>query len=221
MRDIGLRRPGSDRTATLDAGERCGDAERRARVRPAPDGRGTLQLSVPGIRCGGCVAAIERALSECPGVVSARANLTLRRVNVTLEAAESDPAWVLDTLSALGHAARPLDAADAETAADESEGRGLLRATAVAGFGAMNIMLLSVAVWSGAEGATRETFHLVSGLIAVPVVAYAEQPFFRSAFAALRSGRLNMDVPISVGVLLALALSLFETARGGHHGVGT
>ena len=88
---------------------------------------------------------------------------------------------------------------------------------AVAGFGAADIMLLSVGVWAGAEGATRETFHLVSALIAVPVVAYAGQPFFRSALAALRAGRTNMDVPIAIGVLLALALSLFETLQRGEH----
>ena len=104
---------------------------------------------------------------------------------------------------------------------DDREARELLRCLAVAGFAAANVMLLSVAVWSGHDGsmgdATRTLFHWLSAAIALPAVAYAGRPFFRSAFAALKAGRTNMDVPISIGVMLACIVSLHETWVGGQH----
>ncbi|MCG6120754.1 MAG: cadmium-translocating P-type ATPase, partial [Blastomonas sp.] len=76
---------------------------------------------------------------------------------------------------------------------------------------------LSVSVWSGAAGVTRDLFHWLSAMIALPTIAYAGRPFFRSAWRAISHGHTNMDVPISIGVTLATALSLYETATHGPH----
>jgi len=99
--------------------------------------------------------------------------------------------------------------------------RRLLRGLAVAGFAAMNIMLLSVSVWSGnvtdITPETRDFFHWASALIALPAAAYAGQPFFANAWRALRARSVNMDVPISLGVTLALAISVIETANHAEH----
>ena len=81
----------------------------------------------------------------------------------------------------------------------------------------MNIMLLSVSVWAGAGEATRQLFHWISALIALPTLAYSGRVFFRSAWRALRVGQTNMDVPISIGVLTAFSLSLYETITHGPH----
>jgi Cu2+-exporting ATPase len=171
-------------------------------------------FAVPGLHCAGCIAKLERGLADVPGVAAARVNFSAKRVGIDHDEALTPPA-IKDAIARIGFESEPL--ADPGIDAGIAENRKLLRALAVAGFAAMNIMLLSVSIWSGASGATRDLFHWLSALIALPTVAYAGQPFFRSAFAALRQGRTNMDVPISIGVLLATGMSLYETITGGHH----
>jgi len=172
------------------------------------------RYTVPGMRCAGCIGKIERGLAAVPGVAAARVNFSAKRVAVSHvpDLTETD---ILHAIEALGFEAQLLT--DNPLAQDPGETRDLLRALAVAGFGTMNIMLLSVSVWSGAGGVTRDLFHWLSALIAIPVIAYSGRPFFASAAMALRYRRTNMDVPISIGVLLATGLSLYETATGGPH----
>ena len=104
-----------------------------------------------------------------------------------------------------------------ETDAKDPELSRLLKALAVAGFCAMNIMLLSVSVWFGADEGTRQAFHLVSASLAFPAILYSGRIFYLSAWSALRHGRTNMDVPISIGVTLAFGLSLYDTLHGAPH----
>ncbi|WP_165323141.1 heavy metal translocating P-type ATPase [Rhizorhabdus phycosphaerae] len=174
------------------------------------------EFVLPGIRCAGCIAKIEDGLSHLPGVVSARVNFTAKRVAVDHDGSLDD-AVLRRAIGDLGFTAELLVEAGEQDRAHARESRELLKALAVAGFAAMNVMLLSVSIWSGAEGSTRALFHWLSALIAMPTVAYSGRPFFKSAWAALRRGRTNMDVPISIGVLLATLLSLFETIVGGAH----
>ncbi|MEL6784152.1 MAG: heavy metal translocating P-type ATPase [Pseudomonadota bacterium] len=169
-----------------------------------------FEFSVPGVSCGSCVARIERHFNGLEGVRSARMNLTLKRLVVEVAQSKGD-AFVLEQLRGLSFEAHRIDEEVKTDDAHERAARGLLRALAVAGFGAANIMLLSVSAWSGADGVTRDLFHLISAAIAVPVVAYSGQPFFRSALQALRAGHVNMDFPISLAVLLALGMSIFQT----------
>ena len=175
-------------------------------------GEREIDLVVPDIHCAGCIARIERALSSLPDVTEARVNLTLKRVRVRWRAGPPPP--VMETLAGLGFNAH---APAADLSADDPARGELLRALAVAGFGAMNIMLLSVSVWSGADAGTRQLFHWLSALIALPTLAYSGRVFFHSAWRVLRRGQTNMDVPISVGVLTAFALSLYETLTHGPH----
>lgn len=178
----------------------------------------TTRLTVPGMKCAGCIGKIERELAKTPGISAARANLSAKRVAISHDPALDEGALTA-ALLALGFESQPVADTDVlgPLATDDAERKRLTRALGVAGFGMMNIMLLSVSVWSGAEGATRGLFHWLSAAIALPVVAYAGRPFFASAWMALKHRRTNMDVPISIGVILATCMSLYETITGGAH----
>ena len=189
-------------------------------VKPEADGTHGMDVAVEGITCGACIARIEHAVKSLPGVTEARVNYTNRRLHVAWSDALDEPARIFDALRANGYRGHPFVPLRAEEE-EAAETRRLTRCLAVAGFAAMNVMLLSVSVWSGnvtdITPETRDFFHWASALIALPAAAYAGQPFFTSAWAALRAGTLNMNVPISLGVILALGMSVVETANHAEH----
>ena len=190
-------------------------------LRRSPDGRPSLDLLISGARCAGCLSKIERNVAELPGVQAARLNLTSGRLNVLWDPGAAAPSTVVDRLKLLGYGVAPFDPAEAQAGRDD-EGRRLAIALGVAGFGVGNAMMFTVPVWAGLFGQEleiggRTLMYWLSALVAAPCTLYAGQVFFRSAWASLRRGRANMDVPISIGVLLTLVISFFETAMGGAH----
>ena len=175
-----------------------------------------IMLSLPAAHCAACISTVEQAVTSASGVISARVNLTLKRVSIEAEP-QVTAADMIEVLKRVGYEAHELDAGLLSATETDRQGRDLLMRLGVAFFSMMNVMLLSVAVWAGAEAATRDMFHWISALIAIPTVIFAGQPFFRSAWASLRVGRLGMDVPISLALILATSISLYETSQGGHH----
>ncbi|PJI44132.1 MAG: nitrogen fixation protein FixI [Rhizobium sp.] len=183
-------------------------------------GEGLLQtdLSVPAVHCGTCISTIERALRARPEVERARVNLSTKRVSVVwkdkIGDVETDPVEFARAIAATGYESHLFTAA--EEAADSLRNQ-LIRAVAVSGFAATNIMLLSVSIWSGADASTRDMFHWISAMIAAPALIYAGRFFYQSAWNALKHGRSNMDVPIAIGISLSYFISLWETIHHGEH----
>ena len=186
--------------------------------RPVGEGLRQSDLSVPGVYCGACITTVEGALKALPVVERARVNLSTRRVSVVwkeeVAGLRTDPQQIAAAIRATGYDAH-LFALAAE--GDDGLRNQLIRAVAVSGFAAMNIMLLSVSVWSGAEAATRDLFHWISALIAGPTLIYAGRFFYQSAWNALRHGRTNMDVPIALAITLSYIVSLWETLHSAEH----
>ncbi|MBY5840991.1 cadmium-translocating P-type ATPase [Rhizobium leguminosarum] len=192
--------------------------EVRLASQPLGEGLRQLDLSVPDVHCGGCISTIERALLTLPFVKTARVNLTARRVSCVyqdeIETGATDLSKILAAINSAGYRAHLLTPSVPE---NDNTRNQLLLAIGISGFAAANIMLLSVSVWSGADAATRDMFHWISAMIAAPALVYAGRFFFKSAWNALRHGRTNMDVPISLAVTLSYAISLWETVHHGEH----
>jgi Cu2+-exporting ATPase len=188
-------------------------------ARAVPERDGTvhrLELMLAGLTCGACVWLVEQALAAEPDVLRARASLTARRLTITWQGPAARAEALAGLVARLGFRVAPWSAACLR-AAEDGETRALLRALGIAAFGSANVMMLSVAVWVGSDmgEATRSLMHWLAALIALPVVLVAGLPFYRSAWGALRAGRVNMDLAISLGVLATTAMSLSEALRNG------
>ncbi|NCW67591.1 MAG: heavy metal translocating P-type ATPase, partial [Marivivens sp.] len=190
-------------------------AIRRA-AKDATEGSRELHLSLPTIHCAACIQTVERGLLAREEIEDARVNLTRKRATVRVPATTSDED-VVAFIAGLGYEATPLDSATLSVGEADRSARDLAMRLGVAGFSMMNVMLLSVAVWSGATDATRDLFHWLSALIALPTIVFSARPFYTSAWRALKVAHLNMDVPITLAILLAAGMSLFETISHGDH----
>lgn len=171
---------------------------------------------VEGLHCPKCIREIEGTLGGNQKIKNARVNLSTQRLAVewqadvenSLEHSEE----VISALDKIGFRAFPFNTVNIDEEGEKASKR-LLYALGVAGFASANIMLLSVSVWGGDDmnESTRSMMHWVSALIALPTAAFSGRPFYTSAWSALKAKRLNMDVPISLAVILTCLMSLFQT----------
>ncbi len=175
----------------------------------------THLFHVPMMHCAGCMGKIELHLKTMPGVAMARVNLSRKEVKI-LSGPDLATGNLVEALAKIGFPAEEIDIG--QLPSDEAASVGpMLKRLAVAGFGMMNVMLLSVAVWAGADATTRQFLHLISALVSLPILIYAAQPFLANAWQALRMTRLNMDVPISLAIILAALTSFYEAFDGHGH----
>ena len=177
-----------------------------------------INLLVEGIHCAACVWLIENSLKALPGVAEARVNLTGRRLRLKWDNSRLKLSQALRRLGEIGYAAVPFDPEVAEGSLQRAN-RRLLYRLAVAAFGMMNLMWISIALYSGADqGEFRGLFHWIGFAIATPVLLYSGWPFYRGAWLGVRARSLTMDLPIAIGVSITYGYSLYVTISGSRIG---
>lgn len=173
-------------------------------------------LLVEGIHCAACVWLIERALAPLEGVLEAEVNLAHHRLLLRWDDAKVKLSVVLKRLAAIGYSAIPFDMEKLE-GQQQKENRALLYRMAFAGFGAMNMMWLSISIYaadmsaSGMDLDHRHFLQWISLLLATPVLLYSGWPFLKGAVSGLRYRQMTMDLPIAIGVVVTYLYSAWAT----------
>ena len=177
-----------------------------------------IHLLVEGIHCAACVWLIEKGLHRVPGVQSANVNLAAKRLHLRWDNRQSKLSELIRALAKIGYSAVPYDPESAEGAIKKSN-RAMLFRLFFAGFAMMNMMWISIALYSGAnQDEFRQFFHWMGLLLATPTLFYSGYPFFRGALGGLRGGHLTMDLPITIGLSVTYVYSLYVTVT--HSTVG-
>lgn len=177
-----------------------------------------IHLLVEGIHCAACVWLIERGLHRAPGVVSADVNLAAKRLHLRWDNKQNKLSDLIRALAKIGYAAVPYDPESAEGIIKKTN-RAMLFRLFFAGFAMMNMLWISIALYSGADqDEFRQFFHWMGLALATPTLLYSGYPFFRGAIGGLRGGHLTMDMPIAIGLSVTYAYSLYVTVS--HSQVG-
>jgi len=173
-----------------------------------------IHLLVEGIHCAACVWLIERSLAGLPGVLDASVNLAARRVRVRWDNSRLPLSHLLQHLGRIGYAAVPYDPEAAEGVLKRRD-RALLFRMIFAGFAMMNLLWISIALYTGAaEGEFRSLFHWLGFALATPTLLYSGWPFLHGAWSGLRRLHLTMDLPIAIGATTTYLYSLYVTLGG-------
>lgn len=177
----------------------------------------SVSLSIDGITCAACAWLIEHKVKQLPGVSQVMVNSTTQRALISWDKQQVKLSDILGQISRIGYQAAPYQVDEQELTAKQNSRKFLLR-LGLAGFATMQVMMFALALYTGyftdLDVQYRDYFRWVSMIFATPVVLYSAQPFYFSAIRTLLSGKLNMDVSVSIAIGGAYIASCFATVNG-------
>ncbi len=173
-----------------------------------------IHLLVEGIHCAACLWLIERRLEIEDGIIKANVNLSAKKLHLKWDNREIKLSRVMQILGQIGYASVPYDPEAAEGQI-KKQNRALLFRLSFAGFAAMNLMWISIALYTGAdEGKFKDLFYWISLGLATPTLLYSGYPFYRGAFTGLINRHLTMDLPIAIGAIVTYLYSCYVVISG-------
>jgi Cu2+-exporting ATPase len=177
-------------------------------------------LILEGIHCAACIWLNEQHLQQLKGVHSVSINYATHRASVTWDDSVIHLSDILQAIQSIGYRAHPYDPSRQQYLL-EKEKRDYLKRLGLSGILGMQVMILAVAMyvgdWSGMESGYRRFFTWLSLLLTLPILGYSALPFLKGAWRDLKRKHAGMDVPVSLGIMLAFLGSTYHTLIGSGH----
>ncbi len=193
------------------------ESVQREFVRQLSESEREASLILEGITCAACVWLNERHISGLPGVLEVQVNYSSHRAWLRWDSSCIKLSEILQAIQAIGYRALPYNP-EQQQAFNDRERRTQVRRLAVAGLFGMQVMMVSISLYSGAWSGMEENFETLfrwlSLGLTLPVLFYSATTFFRSAWIDLKHQRMGMDVPVSLGIGIAFVSSTIATILG-------
>jgi len=167
---------------------------------------------IPSIHCSSCIWLLENLYQLTNGVNHSRVSFVKKEFAVDFNPEEISLRKLVELLTTLGYEPS-ISLEDSGKKVQKSQNRSLYLKIGVAGFAFGNIMLLSFPEYFGFEGLEENIQRFLSYLnilLSLPVVFYCASDYFKSAYTGLKEKFINIDVPISLGIIVLFGRSLYE-----------
>ncbi len=169
------------------------------------------------IECTACCWLIERRLSALPGIHRVSLNYSNQRARIDFDPEQINLEGILSVIARLGYRGIPYErGGQNDDFHDENKAR--LKRLGIAGLFGMQVMMMALALYTGSSWGMADNIEQLlrwsSLLLSLPIIGYCAQPFFTHALRSLRNRSIGMDIPVSLGILIAFSASTIATVQG-------
>lgn len=181
-------------------------------VSKSKDGFSQIDLIIEGIHCAACVWLNEKILHDTNGIIEANINFTSNKAKITWDEDKLKLSQIIEKIRSIGYNAYAYDSAIADVQASKAKQDYFIRMM-VAVIASMNIMMLSVAKYTGfftgISNEVKDMIHIGEFLLSTPVLFYSGWIFYKGAYFGVKNRILNMDFLVAFGATLTYIYSMF------------
>jgi P-type Cu+ transporter len=177
----------------------------------------SVVLTIPGIHCSSCIWLLEHLYKFDKGILNSRIDFLAKQLTIQFRHKQVSLKRIVEILASLGYTPQ-LSLENLDKKVRDKVDRTRIYRIAIAGFCFANIMILSFPEYfhinEQGDSSIQQVFTKLVLILSLPVFFYSASEFFISSLKGLRAGFVNIDLPLSLSILLTFARSVYDISSG-------